>query len=283
LMTRRTSSSLHRLALFLVVLSIAVIGSGAFITSTEVAALQSHSAVSRGFDDPLHRALAAALILFTLGLALWTSFAMITGWVRLAAWSGFAALAAAAALGWRTPPLSPVPGVLHALLSHLFLSLRAAIAVGTSSGWNRDPERVDGSGRPLLRPLAAAIPPIVLLQITLGAMYRHDVTSVVPHIGVAMAVALLALVGSSMILQNFPRPASLRRAAAALIAIVLVQVSLGVASFVMLVLNYAGTSWFVVATVGHVSVGAATLAAGVVMAMQVWRSVDPNKGNPANT
>ena len=278
----RSISSLHAYAHFLVVAALAAIVSGAYVTSAEVAARQSQFAVSAGFKDELHTALAVALTLLSLALAVWTSFASPAGWTRFAAWSGFATLAGAMALGWR-PPLSPVPGVLHALLSHLFFALIVAFAVGTSAGWNREPERVDGSGKPALRALAASIPPIVFLQIALGATYRHDITSVMPHILVAMGVALLALIGSSMILQNFQRPASLRRAAAVLISIVLVQVCLGIASFVMLVLNSAGTSWFILATVGHVSVGAATLAAAVVVAMEVWRCVDPHQGNPGGS
>jgi hypothetical protein len=84
-----------------------------------------------------------------------------------------------------------------------------------------------------------------------------------------------------MVLHNFLGPAPLRRAAAMLISVVLVQVCLGIAAFLMLVLNAAGTFAFVLATVGHVSIGAATLAASVVMAMQVWRSVPPKAGLPA--
>jgi hypothetical protein len=43
----------------------------------------------------------------------------------------------------------------------------------------------------------------------------------------------------------------------------------------MLLLNAAGTLYFILASLGHVAVGASTLAASIVMAMQVWRSVTP--------
>jgi heme A synthase len=170
---------------------------------------------------------------------------------------------------------------LHALLAHLFFSLIVVIAVGTSEGWNRTPELVDGNSKPLLRPLAAAIPPIVFLQIALGAAYRYDVTSIMPHMAVAMGVAFLALIGSSVVLQHFRRPVSLRGAAAALISIVLAQVCLGIGAFLMLALNAAGTFYFVATTVGHVLVGASTLAASVVMAMQVRRCVLPKQAEKA--
>jgi hypothetical protein len=121
-----------------------------------------------------------------------------------------------------------------------------------------------------------ATPPVVLLQIVLGAAYRHDMTSVMPHIAVAMGVAFLALIVCSVVLQNFPEPKSMRLAAGALIAIVLTQVCLGIGAFVMLLLGAASTAAFVLVTVAHVMVGASTLAASVVMAMQVWRHVSNN-------
>ena len=266
---------LHRYAILIAVFALAVIVSGAFITSAEVAARLSQSAVSAGIGESLHRIAAIALTMLAVGFAIWASFELIPGWLRVVAWCGVATLALASALGWHAAPLTPSAGVFHALLAHLFFSLSVVIAVGTSSGWNRAPELVDGSAKPLLRPLALATPPIVFLQITLGAAYRHNMTSVMPHMAVAMGVAFLALIESSVVLQNFPRPASLRHAAAALISIVLAQVCLGIAAFLLLVLNATGTSYFLLATVGHVTVGAATLAASVVMAMHVLRSVTP--------
>jgi heme A synthase len=88
-----------------------------------------------------------------------------------------------------------------------------------------------------------------------------------------MAVALLALILSSDVLQHYPRPASLRWAAWILIAAVLVQVSLGIASLLMLLLNFTATGYFIASTIAHVTVGAVTLAASIVIALEVWRSV----------
>jgi hypothetical protein len=259
----------------------AVIITGAFITSAAVAARQAHSAISLFVNEGLHRALAVALIVLTLAIAIWISSTPTPRSLRAVAWSGILTLTTGAALGWQTSPLSPKAGVLHALLAHLFFSLIVVIAAGTSEGWNRTPELVDSNSKHLLRPLAAAIPPIVFLQIALGAAYRHDVTSIMPHMAVAMGVAFLALIGSSVVLQHFHRPASLRGAAAALISIVLAQVCLGIGAFLMIALNAAGTFYFVATTVGHVLVGASTLAASVVMAMQVRRCVLPKQAKKA--
>jgi heme A synthase len=269
--------SLHRYAIFVVVLAVAAMVTGAIITSTEVAARQTQSAVSPVVSPTLHEALSIALTLFALGLAIWTLRSGAPGWLRTVGWSAIFILAIDAALGFQKPPLTANIAVLHALLAHIFFSLAVVSAVGTSASWNGPLEQVDGRIKPFLRPLSLAIPPVVFLQITLGAAYRHDITSVLPHMAIAMGVAFLALIGSSVVLQNFPRPVTMRHSAAALISLVLTQVCLGIGAFVMLVLNSAGTLYFVAVSVGHVLIGASTLAASVVMAMQVWRCVLPKR------
>jgi heme A synthase len=269
--------SLHRYAVFVVILAVAAIVTGAIITSTEVAARQTQSAVSPIVSLTVHEALSIALTLFVLGLAIWISRSGGPGWLRTVAWSAIVTLGIDAALGWQKLPLTANIAVLHALLAHIFFSLAVVIAVGTSASWNSLPEQVDGSIKPFLRPLAVVIPPVVFLQITLGATYRHDITSVMPHMAIAMGVAFLALIGSSVVLQNFPRPVTMRHSAVALISLVLTQVCLGIGAFVMLVLNGAGSLYFVAVTVGHVLIGASTLAASVVMAMQVRRGILPKQ------
>lgn len=254
----------------MVVLAAAAIVTGAIITSMQVAARQTQSAVPL-ISQTLHRTLSIALTLLSLGVAIWIS--RIPGWLRIVGWSAVAILVIDAALGWQT--LSANVAMHHALLAHIFFSLAVISAVGTSTSWNSPPERVDGSSKPFLRPLSVVIPPIVFLQITLGAAYRHDLTTVMPHMAIAMGVAFLALIGASVVLQNFPRPPALRLSAVAFISLVLTQVCLGIGAFVMLVLNAAGSFYFVAVTVGHVLIGASTLAASIVMAMQVWRCVLP--------
>jgi heme A synthase len=267
---------LHRFGLLLATLGLAVIISGAWITSTEVVSRLSQSPLQSMVDGDLHRLIAIVLTLLTLVLAVWMSRLAAPRWLRVVAWTGVVTLAASAAFGWSGPPLSPATGVVHALLAHLFFSIMVVIAVGTSASWNRERELIDSGGRPWLRPLAVATPPIIFLQITLGASYRHDVTSIMPHMGFALGVVLLALVDSTVILQNFRRPAILRSAAASMISVVLAQLALGIAAFLLLILNNTGT-YFVLATVAHVSLGAATLATSIVLAMQICRSL-PSSG-----
>lgn len=264
---------LHRSAVGLALLALIAIVAGAVITSSEVAARQAQSAVVQAIDEGAHRALAIALTGLALGFAVWISSA--GGWLRALAWSALAVLVIDAATGWAAPPLAATRGIVHAVLAHVYLAIMIAMIVATSAGWNRDPELVDDGGWSWLRPVAIATPPAVFVQILLGAMYRHDVTGIMPHMAGAMIVALVTVVVSAVVLQNFTGPAALRRAAVWLISIVLTQVCLGIAALLMLVLNFAGTLVFVLSTAGHVAIGAATLSASVVMAMEAGRSVRP--------
>lgn len=241
----------------------AVMVTGAYITSSEIVARQTQSSFVA--NETLHRVLGVALVL----AAIWLAY-LVRG--SPIGWIGGGIVTLDAAIGWHGAPLSPGVGVVHALLAHLYFSTAVVGALMASAYWKREPEMADG-GHSFLRPLAAATPPVVLIQITLGALYRHNVIGIILHVAVAMAVALLALILSSSVLQNCPRPASLRLAAGTLMGVVLVQVSFGIASLVMLLLNFTATGYFIAATVTHVLIGASTLAASVVMAMEVWRSV----------
>jgi heme A synthase len=249
---------LHRYAWFLAIFALAVLVSGAYITSTQVATHQPQ-------DQSLHRILSIVLALLTAGLLIWTRGVFI--------WIAILALAMDAALGRSTPAIA----LAHAVLAHFFFAILVGIAMISSPAWKREAEPVDDGGRPLLRPAAMLMPPLVLLQITLGAAYRHDLTGVMFHMAGAMIVVLITVIVSAVVLQNFPAPAAMRRAAATLISLVVAQVCLGIAAFLMLVLNASGSSAFVPVTVGHAAIGAMTLAASCVMAMQVWRGIRPKK------
>jgi heme A synthase len=125
---------------------------------------------------------------------------------------------------------------------------------------------------PTLRLFAIATPPLILLQIVLGAAYRHKLTGILPHMGGAMIVSIAILVLAMLILQRHPEHRKLCRAATWLISILLAQVALGVTALIMPLLNVSPTV-VIAGTALHVVFGSLTLAANVVLAMQVHRSV----------
>jgi heme A synthase len=113
----------------------------------------------------------------------------------------------------------------------------------------------------------------VFLQIALGAAARYEVFGVAPHIIVAMPLAGMILLASVSLLRRYPDYRPLRSLAMASIAIVLVQVPLGIAVFALRFLPASSSPAFAVAAATHVSLGALLLAASALLALQYRRSV----------
>ena len=111
------------------------------------------------------------------------------------------------------------------------------------------------------------------LQIALGAGFRHRAFGLLPHVIGAMIVPLVILLAGVFVLQQFPRHRALRPAAIALVTITGVQVVLGIAAYFARMNAAAYPLAMVLTTVAHVATGGLTLAASVVLAIQIRRNV----------
>ena len=211
----------------------------------------------------IHQMVGGLFSLLVAGLASWLSMTVKISPLR---WLGWLALAAVAIAG-----MTAGIGTLHAFLAPLVFSLLAVISLQLSTAWGRGLEPVADPRLPALASAAMAMPLLVVLQIALGAAYRHKVFGVMPHLAGAMVALLLILVVSVYILQNITTHATLRSAAGALLGVTLAQVSLGIAVFVMELLDVDNALVLVTTTAGHVAIGALTLAASTVMAIQLRR------------
>jgi heme A synthase len=189
---------------------------------------------------------------------------------RTASWIAFSSVALSGLTGWISPA-SPGWVVWHTVFSHLAVGLITAAAVMTSAAWSQPAKPLRAGSLDALRPAAQVTPPIVLIQIAMGALYRHQQFGVMPHMLGAMVVAILALVVSVTMIQHFGDQPKLKNSASALIAVVLVQVCLGIAAFLLLLLGAGNTTGFMWLTTGHVCVGSLTFAASVVAGMQAHR------------
>lgn len=288
-MTKQTISAtaspwLYRYSVLVAACALLLLLSGAYITTSEEQATSIDQSVFAGtghvraleaiFTAQNHTLLAIAIGILTTALVTWLMVAANGGALRLL---GVAAIAIFALDGWLgsrgTPQLSRLIGGIHAVLAHLFFSLMVMIAVFTSSRWKREPEFVDDGGHTSLRGLALAAPFLVLLQIALGASYRHGILEVLPHIVGAFAATAVILLVCLTVTQDFADHRSLNSTAIALLCIILTQISLGIATFTMRLQHLEDTSVFLFSSMLHVMVGSLTLAATVVMAMQVRRNV----------
>jgi heme A synthase len=252
----------HRYAVLVAISSLILIAIGAYVTSQAT----GRQPQSRGIlDAVVHRNVAVAVGILVLGLTLWQPFEQKGS---LLVWTAVGVLALE---GW----VGSLGGaLLHASLAPVAFAIFVAIAVVTSAGWNEVPEVVEDRAAPSLRRFAIATPPLILLQIMLGAAYRHKLTGLLPHLGGAMIVSLAILVLAMLILQRHPDHRKLCAAATWLISILLGQVMLGVTALVMPLLNLSPIA-VIAATASHVVAGSLTLAADLVLVMQVQRSVRP--------
>jgi len=93
------------------------------------------------------------------------------------------------------------------------------------------------------------------------------------HILNALIVTIVVLVACILVNRQFPGHPSLRPAALALGIVTGVQVCLGFATFILLLIDSGPTSALLLLSVAHVATGALTWAASVVLAIQIWRNV----------
>jgi hypothetical protein len=152
---------------------------------------------------------------------------------------------------------------LHAFIAPVVFAVSVALILVTSASWKPS----SGAGLSGRSPVILLAPVLVSLQIGLGAAYRHKVMGVLPHMAGAMLIAGFLLIVCIRTMQRAEQRAA-RTAAAVLLSIVLLQVSLGIATFLMQLLDAENQPAFTIVSVIHICVGSLTLAAAVALALQ---------------
>jgi cytochrome c oxidase assembly protein subunit 15 len=293
------SSWLHRYAILVAVCTLLLVLAGASVTSKEAGLSVPDWPLSYGQVIPQmtggvlfetgHRMIASVVGMLTVILAIWIARVEKRpngrAWMRRLGWVALSLVVAQGLLGGATVLLlQPAPiSMAHACLAQLFFSVTVAIAVFTSRKWQEGPEPVEDYGWPSLRSLAILTPILILLQIALGAGFRHRAFGLLPHVIGAMLVPLVILLTGIFVLQQFPKHKSLRPAAVALLTITGVQVFLGVIAYIARINAAKYPLAMVLTTVAHVATGGLTLAASVVLAIQIRRNVRVRALDAADT
>jgi hypothetical protein len=248
---------IHRLAAKAVYLALLAILTGAFVTSQNIS--------SGPPAPPGVHPLAGGATVFLLALILCCVFSspscrrlrgLITGTFVLG-------LATAASFGL---PL------LHACLAQVFFAAVVCLALRASISPENGTQPFGARRWPAIPRLAGVTLVLVMLQVFLGAAYRHKALSVMPHLGGALLATLAVLGLSAFVLQSLPDHPVLRSAAVTTLTITLIQVTLGMAVFLMMLLDADTTLAAVISVVAHVLSGALMLGASAVLAIQIRRS-----------
>jgi cytochrome c oxidase assembly protein subunit 15 len=227
-----------------------------------------------------HRAIAGSIVLLTISIAAWTWLADRRRWMK---WLGVAALGTVitqAILGGLTVLLFQPPWAssAHAAVGQTFFCIAVTIAMFTGRWWVDEVPQVEfDTRRPSLIKLTFLSIFVLYVQLILGAMFRHHGMSWWPHVVNSLVVAVVLTWTAIRALSQFSKIEAVRRPAIILVSLMIVQLCLGVVSFLTRV------AWgrnavqpelpMVISTVAHVAVGALLLATAVILAIQVWRRV----------
>ena len=264
---------LHRLAILVAVATLVLILTGACLTSIRGAPPGAISTPDVNYVESIHLGLSIAVAVLIACLSIWMLAAGKDRGLRPLGWIALAVTVADGGMGHQAGVASL--SVLHAVLAQILLAVLIAISVCTSRGWAQGPDPVADHGWPSLRSLAVQAPVVVLLQIALGAGFRHKTAGLTWHIVGAMVVSLLILILGMFVMQQFPKHRALRPAAIALLSVTLMQVLLGITALTaeMMAPDNTVPLSALLAAVAHVATGALTLAASLVLSIQIRRNV----------
>ena len=282
---------LHRYAILLAVCTLLLVAAGASVTSKQAGLSVPDWPLSYGkvmpemtggvFYEHGHRMIASLVGFLTVIMAIWLWRVEDRRWMRYLGLGALAAVIVQGVLGGMTVKyMLPKPvSISHACLAQLFFSTTVAIAIFTSPSWKRGPTIVEDSGWPSMRTLALSAPVLVLIQLALGAGYRHRAFTVMPHVIGAIFVTGFLITVAVFVLAQFGSHTMLSRTAWALMGITIVQVVLGVVTYLARLAgpeNAVPLPSTVALTILHVATGALTMACAVALAIQVRRNVHPH-------
>lgn len=265
-------NAIHAAAIATAVSLLAALISGALATTSATLPQPSRTGIASAAAHVQAGTIAGLLAVLLLAwVAVKDAGARLLGWTLIAVLIGQGLIGSQPAIGGSVRS----PALLHAILAQVLAAGLAAVVIATSPLWKGVPELVSDYGWPSLRSLGTVLPFFVLLQVGLGAAYRHQMMGLMSHIVGAMLISLLILIVCAFTLQQCATHAILRGFAKALMAVTFGQVFLGIAAFTVRAVPALGTGSVLAFTSAHVAGGALTLAGSVALSMQIRRHVLP--------
>ena len=285
---------LRLLAILLVAVTLLLLVAGALVTSNEAGdsvpdwplsfgrwLIQSNHFVANVRYEYSHRIIAATVGLITAILAIRTWTSGCRPLIRKLALTAFAGVLAQALLGgirvW-FPNNKPLIAPIHALVAQSLFGVVVALVVLTSADWENPKPTKEDSRFPSTRWLTVTTLCAVLMQLVLGAGFRHGAFAIVPHVFGAIIVSTLVICTALLILHRYGGDPYLRRPALAMLALLSCQVGLGILAYMARLrsrLDPQPLEPMISLTVAHVVVGALVLASVVALALRCWRILSP--------
>jgi cytochrome c oxidase assembly protein subunit 15 len=223
-----------------------------------------------------HRMIAGAVGILTiiLALALWIKDSR--RWVKWVGGAAVLSVLAQAGLGGITVlfrlPVAISTG--HATLAQIFFCLAASLAFFTRGNWRWDEPKLEDASIPSLQHLSVATTGAILVQLILGAAYRHSGMGVEPHVVGACVVTMLVAWVVTQIGTKFSQERALLRPALMLGALLIIQLSLGIGAYLVKTADRNISQPLppvVNMTTAHVAVGALVLVTSLYLTYQTYR------------
>ena len=226
-----------------------------------------------------HRVIAGAVAVSTLILALWLTFVSVRPLAKRLGWTALVLVLVQAALGaLRVKEVYPVvSATLHATLAQIFFMTLVGLSFYLSPWWAKNVPRLEDGRSPSLRLLGALTTLAILVQLILGAAFRHGAFGIDPHlVGAAVVTAMVVWAGAAA-KRRFRGNRDLRRCTVFLHAFFGLQILLGFAAWYavrsLATESEQPTLPYVSLTVAHVLGGALTLAASLIFTLVSFRLI----------
>jgi len=240
-------SGLHFLIVCLACLTVLLLVAGALVTSNEAGdsvpdwpmsfgrwVLGSRQFVGNVRYEYSHRVIAGAVSSFSLVISVWvwTSNKLHRfRWLALAAFIGVLFQAGLGGIRVLFPGQKIPIAMVHALVAQSFFCLIVTLAVVTSAGWNNSrPVKAD-TGQIRLRPLSFLTVGAVLIQLLLGAGFRHGAIGIGWHISGAVLVSALITLTAVQVHRRHGSDRYLNRPALLMCLLLICQIGLGIAAY----------------------------------------------------
>jgi cytochrome c oxidase assembly protein subunit 15 len=285
---------LNRFAIFVACATFFLIIAGALVTSNDAGLATSDWPLSNGqvfpkmvgnlFWEHGHRMIATTVGILTIVLMVYVLLKEKRQWVRKLSIFALAAVVAQGLLGGLTVKLMLPLAVssAHATLAQLFFCATVSLAVFTSRSWMQATPIGEEKGSLPLRYLCTAALATIFLQLIIGATLRHSATwdqqlpaqLVLTHIGGALAVTITLGIACFAVLRRHSEYAFLRRPAIVALLLLLVQLSLGIAAYVVRLSSPNDPqplNPMISITVAHVACGALVFVTTIVLTLRTYR------------
>jgi cytochrome c oxidase assembly protein subunit 15 len=285
--TKQYNPWLHRYAIFVAICTFLLIIAGALVTSNDAGLSVPDWPTSFGsFRMPRmvggvmfehgHRMIAGTVGILTiiLALALWIKDSR--RWVKWIAGAAVLAVLAQALLGGITV-LFYLPVAIstsHATLGQIFFCLAASLAFFTRADWRWDEPKLEDASTPSLRHVTVATTGVILVQLVLGAVYRHSGMRIEPHVVGACVITMLVTWVVARIMMKFSQARALLRSALWLATLLMLQLSLGMGAYLAKTAGRNAPQPLPLAvnmTTAHVALGALVLVTSLYLTYQTHR------------